>query len=138
MTGGEDRFADLPGGIRVCYRTHGDPGGEPLTLIAGLGQQLISWPEPLVERLVAGGYRVLRFDNRDAGRSSRIAIRPPGPLRQLTRRVRSDQYTLHDMAGDTVALMAHAGLTDAHLVGMSMGGMIAQTIAAAIRRGCGR
>ncbi len=48
-------------------------------LIAGLSQQLISWPEPLIERLAAAGYRVLRFDNRDAGRSSRIAIRPPGP-----------------------------------------------------------
>lgn len=130
MTGGEDRFADLPGPIRLCYRTHGDPGGEPLVLIAGLGQQLISWPEPLIERLVAGGYRVLRFDNRDAGRSSRIAIKPPGPVRQLTRRVGSDQYTLHDMAGDTVALMDQAGLPDAHVVGMSMGGMIAQTIAA--------
>jgi len=128
MTDGEDRFADLPGGIRLCYRTHGDPGGEPLVLVAGLGQQLISWPEPLVERLVAGGYRVLRFDNRDAGRSSRIAIRPPGPVRQLTRRVGSHQYTLHDMAGDTVALMRQAGLPDAHVVGMSMGGMIARSL----------
>jgi pimeloyl-ACP methyl ester carboxylesterase len=130
MTGGEDRFADLPGAIRLCYRTHGDASGEPLVLIAGLGQQLISWPEPLVERLVAGGYHVLRFDNRDAGRSSRIRIRPPGPVRQLTRRVRSDQYTLHDMADDTVALMDQAGFSNAHVVGMSMGGMIAQTIAA--------
>ena len=99
-------------------------------LIAGLGQQLISWPDPLVDRLVAGGYHVLRFDNRDAGRSSRISVPPPGPLRQLTRRIRSDQYTLQDMAGDTVALMDQAGFADAHLVGMSMGGMIAQTIAA--------
>jgi len=102
-------------------------------LIAGLGQQLISWPEPLVERLVAGGYRVLRFDNRDAGRSSRIAIRPPGPVRQLTRRVGSDQYTLHEMAGDTVALMHQAGLRGAHVVGMSMGGMIAANHPARVR-----
>ena len=130
MTGAEDRFADLPGAIRLCYRTHGDPHGEPLVLIAGLGQELISWPEPFVERLVAGGYHVLRFDNRDAGRSSRIPIRPPGPLRQLTRRIGSDQYTLPDMASDTVSLMDQAGFPGAHVVGISMGGMIAQTIAA--------
>ena len=123
-----DRLVDLPSGVRLCYRDEGD--GDPLLLVAGLGQDLTSWPDPLVHDLVDRGFRVVRHDNRDAGRSSRVDAPPPATWRQLFARPRPDAYTLADMAGDTVGLLDHLGLDRVHLVGMSMGGMIAQTVAA--------
>jgi non-heme chloroperoxidase len=126
-----DSFCALDHGLRLCYRTDGHPSGEPLLLITGLGQQLIAWPQSLVDDLVAKGFYVIRFDNRDAGRSSRVPIAPPGRVRQLVRRFSDEQYTLHDMARDTVGLLDHLELDRVHAVGTSMGGMIAQTVAAA-------
>lgn len=123
-----DQLVDLPGGVRLCYREQGH--GEPLLLVAGLGQDLTAWPEPLVEGLVDRGFRVVRHDNRDVGRSSRVPAPPPATWRQLLARPRPDTYTLQDMADDAVALLDHLGIERAHLVGMSMGGMIAQTVAA--------
>ena len=123
-----DQLVDLPNGVRLCYRDEGD--GEPLLLVAGLGQDLTSWPEPLVRDLVDRGFRVIRHDNRDVGRSSRVDAPPPATWRQLLVRPRPDAYTLEDMAGDTVGLLDHLGVDRVHLVGMSMGGMIAQTVAA--------
>ncbi|MFE2009036.1 alpha/beta fold hydrolase [Streptomyces sp. NPDC059491] len=133
MTGGatsEDRFADLPAGPRIAYRTHGPADGEPLVLVAGLGLDLTSWPDRFVDGLTGQGFHVVRFDNRDAGRSSRIAAPPPGRARQLLARPRPDAYDLSDMAADTTGLLDVLGIDRAHLVGMSMGGMIAQTLAA--------
>ncbi|WP_299565095.1 cytochrome P450 [uncultured Mycolicibacterium sp.] len=125
-----DRFAELPHGVRLCYRIDGDPDGPPLVLVAGLSLDLESWPPALVDGLVRHGFRVVRFDNRDVGRSSRMTTRPPGTLRLLVGRARRDGYDLADMARDTVGLLDHLGIERAHLVGMSMGGMIAQTVAA--------
>nr|WP_275564036.1 alpha/beta fold hydrolase [Kitasatospora sp. SID7827] len=99
-------------------------------MIAGLGYDLTSWPEPLVDGFAARGFLVVRHDNRDAGCSDRIAAPPPGRLRQLLSRPRPDAYTLADMAGDAVAVLDALGIARAHLVGMSLGGMIAQTVAA--------
>ncbi len=129
MSAGE-RFCDAGRGVRLCCETFGDPGHPPLVLIAGLGQQLNSWPADLCRALAARDLYVLRFDNRDAGRSSRAANAAPTTFQLLTRRWNPDQYTLSDMAGDVVGLLAANELGDAHLVGMSMGGMIGQTVAA--------
>lgn len=126
----QDRFVDLPAGPRLCYRVEGPDDGVPLLLIAGLGLDLTSWPRRMVDGFVERGFRVVRFDNRDAGRSARIPTPPPGKLRQLLARPRPDAYDLGDMAADTVGLLDHLGVDRAHLVGMSMGGMIAQVVAA--------
>ena len=126
----DDRFVDLPAGPRLCYRVDGPADGVPLLLIAGLGIDLTSWPKRMVEGFTAAGFRVLRFDNRDIGRSGRIDTPPPGRVRQLLARPRPDAYDLTDMAADTVGLLDHLGIDRVHLVGMSMGGMIAQTVAA--------
>ena len=129
MSETQDRFCKLPSGISLCYRTHGDSNGVPLLLVAGLGQQLISWPATLVDALTNNGFFVITFDNRDVGRSDRIHERPPGMLQQLLRRP-GEGYNLGDMAADTAGLLNGLGVDAAHLVGMSMGGMIAQTVAA--------
>lgn len=123
-----EHLVELPTGIRLCYRDEGE--GEPLLLVAGLGQDLTAWPEPFVRGLVERGFRVVRHDNRDVGRSSRVDAPPPATWRQLLARPRPDAYTLQDMADDAVALLDHLAIDRAHLVGMSMGGMIAQTVAA--------
>jgi len=131
-----DRFVDLPAGPRICYRDTADQqddggrGREVVLLVAGLGQDLTAWPGALVDGLVARGLRVVRFDNRDIGRSSRIAAPPPGRVRQLLRRPRPDAYDLADMAADAVGLLDHLGVERAHVVGQSLGGMVAQVVAA--------
>ncbi len=125
-----DRFAELPGGIRLCYRTRGGLEAEPLVLVAGLGCDMTWWPAALLDGLVEQGFGVVTFDNRDAGRSTTIETPAPGTLRRLLARPRRDAYTLADMAADTVGLLDHLGVERAHLVGASMGGMIAQTVAA--------
>ena len=78
----QDRVAELPTGIRICYRVDGPDDGEPLMLVAGLGLDLTSWPQRMVDGFADRGFRVVRFDNRDVGRSSRMPVRPPGTLRQ--------------------------------------------------------
>ncbi|MCZ2805217.1 alpha/beta fold hydrolase [Modestobacter sp. VKM Ac-2983] len=125
-----DRFVDLPAGPRLCYRTDGPDDGVPLLLVAGLGLDLTSWPQRMVDGFTGYGFRVVRLDNRDIGRSSVIGTRSPGRLRQLLARPRPDAYDLADMAADTHGLLEHLDVDRAHLVGMSMGGMIAQTLAA--------
>lgn len=111
------------------------PTAPTVVLVHGLGCQLIQWPKPLVEQLVAGGFRVLRFDNRDVGLSK--LHDPPRPLRhslwdlarwRLGARLQS-AYTLSDMAGDVIALLDHLGVQQAHVAGASMGGMITQVLA---------
>ncbi|XVQ84221.1 alpha/beta fold hydrolase [Microbispora siamensis] len=108
-------------GIEICYEVFGEPGGRPVVLIMGLGAQMISWPEELIGLLVESGHRVVRFDNRDAGLSTHFTPADdsaPAP-----------SYTLDDMADDTVGLMDVLGWESAHVVGASMGGMIAQALA---------
>ena len=122
-----ERFADAGRGIELCYQQFGDPADPPILLIAGLGQQLHSWPDDFVTALAGRGYRVTRFDNRDSGRSTHMNYRPPNPVAMFSGR---NRYHLGDMARDTVGLMDALGYRDAHLVGISMGGMIAQTVAA--------
>ena len=118
-------------GITIEYDEQGE--GEPLLLVMGLGAQLIDWPQGLVDELVARGFRVIRFDNRDAGLSTEFTSRPPtnGEITRafLLRRPMRSEYLLRDMANDAVGLLDALGIERAHVVGASMGGMIAQTIA---------
>jgi pimeloyl-ACP methyl ester carboxylesterase len=127
MTAREEVLVDVGRGIELCYDQTGDPAGPPILLIAGLGQQLHSWPSDFVAALAGRGFRVTRFDNRDAGRSTHMSCPPPNPVAVFRGR---NEYHLGDMARDTVGLLDALGYVDAHLVGISMGGMIAQTVAA--------
>jgi pimeloyl-ACP methyl ester carboxylesterase len=118
-------------GITIEYDVHGD--GEPLVLVMGLGGQLISWPIAFVERLVERGFKVIRFDNRDVGLSTKISA-PAPTRRQLVAATMSPRraypaYRLSDMAADGAGLLDHLGIKRTHVVGVSMGGMIAQTLA---------
>ncbi|WP_433060367.1 alpha/beta fold hydrolase [Dactylosporangium sp. CS-033363] len=126
----EDVYCDLPTGIRVCYREEGEPQGVPLLLVAGLGLDLTAWPRAMLDGLLEQGFRVVRFDNRDTGHSTRVDAAPPGLLRQLVARPPRGAYRLEDMADDADGLLEHLGIARAHVVGMSMGGMIGQTLAA--------
>ena len=125
-----DRFATLRTGVRMCYRVDGPADGEPVVLVSGLGMDLTSWPASIVNGLAAAGYRVIRPDNRDAGRSSRMSTPTPALLDQALARPLPGAYRLEDMADDVVALLDHLDVPRAHLAGMSLGGMIAQSVAA--------
>ena len=127
MTAREEKLVDVGRGIQLCYDQTGDPADPPIVLVAGLGQQLHSWRNDFVTALAGRGYLVTRFDNRDAGRSTHMRYRPPSPVATLRGR---NQYHLGDMARDTVGLLDALGYSDAHVVGISMGGMIAQTVTA--------
>jgi len=121
-------------GIDICYEIFGDAKAEPMLLIMGLGAQMVLWDDAFCEQLAARGFRVIRFDNRDIGQSSkfsggkRLTAWELLKLRFLKIPV-SAPYRLRDMAQDTIGLMDGLGIRSAHLVGASMGGMIAQEIA---------
>jgi pimeloyl-ACP methyl ester carboxylesterase len=126
---GEERTAPS-NGIEIAYQEMGDPDGEPLLLVMGLATQMIAWDEGFCSLLVDRGFRVVRFDNRDIGRSTKIsAAGLPSRFDMLTGRRATAPYLLRDMAMDTTGLMDHLGIEAAHVVGASMGGMIAQTVA---------
>lgn len=126
----EEDFATLPSGIRLCYAIDGDETARPLLLITGLGLDLWSWHPSFVEALTAAGFRVIRFDNRDAGRSTRMTSRPPGRVRHMVGRSTVESYSLEDMAGDAVGLLDHLEIPVVDVVGMSLGGMLGQIVAA--------
>lgn len=117
-------------GVELAYQVLGDSGGRPLLLVAGLGQQLLAWPDGLVALLVDRGFRVVRFDNRDTGESTHLHDAPrPDVLAALRGDVSSAAYTLDDLADDAAGLLDALDLPAAHVVGMSMGGMVAQVLA---------
>jgi pimeloyl-ACP methyl ester carboxylesterase len=116
-------------GIEIVYETIGDPSDPPLLLVMGLGMQLIHWDDELCELLAARGFRVIRFDNRDAGLSTQIDARVPNLARAFMGLRVDAPYLLDDMADDTVGLLDHLGIQAAHVAGVSMGGMIAQAMA---------
>ena len=103
----------------------GDPDGEPLLLVMGLATQMLAWDEGFCAMLAERGFRVVRFDNRDIGRSTMLdSAGVPRRLDMMTGRRASAPYLLRDMAADTFGLMDHLGIESAHVVGASMGGMI--------------
>ena len=119
-----------PSRIEVTYERFGDPQAPPVLLVMGLGTQLLGWPDGFCAELVARGLHVIRFDNRDVGLSSHFADAPtPDVAAARKGDVSSASYTVSDMAADTVGLLDALGLQSAHIVGASMGGMIAQIVA---------
>ena len=125
-----EQFADVGRGITLCYEEFGQLSDPPMLLIMGLATQMIGWPDEFCQQLAGHGFRVVRFDNRDCGRSTHMTTRAPTPMELVRRRVPPGQYTLSDMADDAVGLMRALEIEPAHVVGVSMGGMIAQTVAA--------
>ncbi len=127
------RYAEVDG-LRFAYETFGDPGARPLVLIMGLASQMLIWHEELCQQLAEAGHHVVRFDNRDVGLSDRChQLGRPSLLRAViaARRGRPVRaaYSLDDMAGDTTGLMSALGIERGHVLGASMGGMIAQAMA---------
>jgi pimeloyl-ACP methyl ester carboxylesterase len=121
-------------GIDIEYESFGRESDPLILLIMGFAAQLIFWPEALCEGLAAKGFRVVRFDNRDVGKSTHLAGQPAPDPRALFAEVMAGRhphvpYTLNDMADDAVGLMDALGVKRAHIVGASMGGMIAQLVA---------
>jgi pimeloyl-ACP methyl ester carboxylesterase len=126
---GEEKTAPA-NGIEIVYQEMGDPDGEPLLLVMGLATQMIAWHPDFCGLLAERGFRVIRFDNRDIGRSTKIrAAGVPSRLDMLAGRRATAPYLLSDMARDSFGLMDHLGIGSAHVAGASMGGMIAQTMA---------
>jgi pimeloyl-ACP methyl ester carboxylesterase len=123
-------FAPVSTGVELCYRTYGDPTGEPMLLIMGLGSPLNWWDPELCSMLVRRGYFVVAFDNRDVGRSSKVPGRVTRAMlvRAFTGLPARAPYSMGDLADDAFALLDHLGIDSAHVVGVSMGGMIAQTM----------
>ena len=128
----QDKFAEV-NGIQICYRTTGNQDGTPLLLVMGLGAQLISWPEKFIEQLQQNGFWVVWFDNRDCGLSSKTQGKSPDGSDMLVRSSMGEEitsaYSLSDMALDAIGLLDHLDIPTAHILGASMGGMIAQTLA---------
>jgi pimeloyl-ACP methyl ester carboxylesterase len=118
-------------GITLEYEVHGE--GDPLLLVMGLGGQLVAWPATFIAGLVDRGFKVITFDNRDIGLSTKIDAAPPtktqSAMFSISRRFAKSAYLLSDMAKDAVGLLDALNIERAHVVGMSMGGMIAQTMA---------
>jgi pimeloyl-ACP methyl ester carboxylesterase len=126
-----EQIASLPTGMDLCYQTFGDPGDEALLLVMGLGGPMTWWDPDFCQLLADRGFFVIRYDNRDTGRSTKVSgrinrrkiaasfmgLKPQTP------------YSMQDMADDGFALLDHLELDSAHVVGISMGGMIAQTMA---------
>ena len=125
-----ERFARISDEIELCYETFGDPEDPTLLLVMGLGTQMLAWRDDFCDALVGEGFHVVRFDNRDNGRSSRVDGAPPGALQLVRRDKGTARYLLSDMAADACALLDELGVSSAHVTGASMGGMIAQTMAA--------
>ena len=119
-----------PSGISIAYERFGNLDAPPVLLVMGLGMQMIGWSDGFCSSLAAHELHVIRFDNRDVGLSTHLRAAPaPDVMAALAGDASSASYTLSDMASDTVGLLDVLGLDSAHLVGASMGGMIAQTIA---------
>jgi len=123
----EERLAPC-NGIEIAYQEVGDPAAEPLLLVMGLATQMIAWDDEFCEMLAERGFRVVRFDNRDIGRSTKLS-EAGVPSRADLFLGRRPAYLLTDMAADAVGLMDRLGIDSAHVVGVSMGGMIGQTLA---------
>lgn len=120
-------------GLRMAYEEFGDPADPAILLVAGLYNQLVRWPLKFCELLVANGFRVIRFDNRDIGLTDKMdGVRAPSffrlALKHYLRIPISAPYSLDDMADDTVGVLDALNIQQAHIVGMSMGGMISQLV----------
>ena len=133
MTRSGEEFASLPSGIDICYETFGDPEHPAILLVMGLGGPMGWWSDDFCERLSARGFFVIRYDNRDTGRSTKLRQHKVGKL-DVVRAFAGfgkPPYGIGDMAEDAFGLLDHLEVERVHLVGVSMGGMIVQTMAIA-------
>ena len=131
MPGSGELFAHLPSGIDICHETFGDPADPPVLLVMGLGGPMGWWAADFCERLAGKGHFVIRYDNRDTGRSTKMRQHRVGRLDivKAAAGVGRAPYGIGDLAEDAFGLLDHLGLERAHVAGVSMGGMIAQTMA---------
>jgi pimeloyl-ACP methyl ester carboxylesterase len=126
----DERFIKVSEDVTLCYETFGRPNDPAVLLIMGLGTQMLGWHEDFCRQIADRGFHVIRFDNRDIGRSTHLRhIKPPTTLQLLTRSKSAAGYTLDDMADDAAGLLDALEIEAAHVVGASMGGMIAQMVA---------
>ena len=128
----EDGFATNQK-IKIAYRDHGPKNGTPILLVTGLGAQLTLWPDFLIRDLQKNNYRPIAFDNRDVGLSTRFTSQPSQTLNYLKYFMFipiNSEYSIQDMASDGVAVLDHLNIESAHILGMSMGGMISQVLVA--------
>ena len=131
---------DIGDGIELCVEAGGNPNDPPLLMVMGLGSQMVFWPNNFIKRFIDAGFFVIRFDNRDIGLSSKVQIEGLPRISQLKMMMRLQTglsnkgapvaYNLTDMAEDTARLIKTLNLGATHLLGASMGGMIAQIVAA--------
>jgi pimeloyl-ACP methyl ester carboxylesterase len=130
-TPSEEQVAPLPTGVDICFQTFGDRDGEPLLLVMGLGGPMTWWDPDFCQLLADRGFFVIRYDNRDTGRSSRVSgrINRRKIVASFAGMKAKTPYSMQDLADDGFALLDHLDLDAAHVVGISMGGMIAQTMA---------
>ena len=126
----DEQFVDVGRGIELCYQTLGDPNDPPMLLIQGIGSQMIGWPDGFCELLSVRGFDVIRFDNRDSGRSTWLdALGTPSVTAGFQKRLDDPPYLFTDMADDCAGLLDALGIPAAHVVGASLGGFVAQTLA---------
>ena len=129
QTSSGEQFARV-GEIELCYERFGDPAAPPVLLVMGLGSQMVLWDDRFCETLAGRGFHVIRFDNRDVGRSTILrASKVPSRMQLFVRDRRGAAYSLDDMAADAAGLLRQLDIGSAHVVGVSMGGMIAQLLA---------
>lgn len=131
VTVGVEQTATVSPGVELCYQTFGDPAGEPLLLVMGLGGPMNWWNADLCRMLAESGFHVIRYDNRDTGRSSRMTgtVDRAALIKAFLGARVPTPYGLEDLAADAFGLLDHLGIESAHLCGVSMGGMIVQTMA---------
>ncbi len=130
MTSSGELFASLPSGIDICYETFGKAGDPPILLIMGMGGPMNWWSVEFCERLASKGFFVIRYDNRDTGRSTKLSqhkVTKNTIFKAYAGRAKPP-YGLSDFADDALGLLDHLALERVHMVGVSMGGMIAQTM----------
>ena len=126
-----EELVTLPSGVELCYQTFGDADATPLLLVMGLSGPMTWWPLELCHRLVDEGFFVIRYDNRDTGRSTKLnqhRVTHRHLVRAALGRRVAVPYTLSDLAEDGLGILDHLGIEAAHVAGVSMGGMIAQTM----------
>lgn len=126
----EEQFAEVGRGVRLCHQTVGDRADPPMLLIMGIASQMIGWPDRFCEQLAARGFYVIRFDNRDSGRSTWLTdLGVPSVTAAWEKGLEHPPYLFTDMADDCAGLLDALGFGVAHLVGASLGGFVAQTLA---------
>src|SRR5690349_9008215 len=124
-------LAPICSGVEICYQTFGDPEDPPLLLVMGLGGPMTWWDAELCSQLAAAGFYVIRYDNRDTGRSTKVdgRVRRSQLVRAFVGAPARAPYSIDDLASDAFGLLDHLDISAAHVAGISMGGMIAQTMA---------